>query len=97
VDGENSPGSPIGTDVVRSDPDEDARTRIRDTAPTRLLASAILLILLVGGGVAGCQVSPARQEAISRAWAERDAERARECRQRREAFIAGACVSGGGP
>jgi hypothetical protein len=57
----------------------------------------ILLTLLVGLGLPGCQVSPAQQEAISQGWAERDAERARECRQRRGAFVAGACVFGGGP
>lgn len=62
----------------------------------RLLGRAIVLTLLLGGGLLGCVLSPAEQEATRRAWAERDAERASECQQRRGAFIAGGCVFGGG-
>jgi hypothetical protein len=57
--------------------------------------SVILVGLLVAGALHGCARSPAQQEAIRRAWEERDAERARECRQAGRGFIAGACSSGG--
>lgn len=60
------------------------------------LVGAIVLAALAGGGLGGCSVTPAEQEAIRRAWEEREAERARECRQARGGFIAGACVFGGG-
>jgi len=62
----------------------------------RLLSRASLLSLLLGGGLLGCVLSPAAREATLQAWAERDAERARECRQRGGAFIAGGCVFAGG-
>jgi hypothetical protein len=61
------------------------------------LGRGTLLSVLLGGGLLGCALSPAEQEATRRAWAERDAERARECQQKRGAFIAGGCVFGGGP
>ncbi len=62
----------------------------------RLRSRAVLLSVLLGVGLLGCVLSPAEQEATHRAWAERDVERARECQQKRGAFIAGGCVSGGG-
>ena len=60
-------------------------------------AGAIALTALLAGGLAACATTPAERESIRRAWDERDAERARECRQARGGFIAGACVFGGGP
>ncbi len=62
----------------------------------RLRSRAVLLSVLLGVGLLGCVLSPAEQEATRRAWSERDAERARECQQKRGAFIAGGCVFGGG-
>lgn len=62
----------------------------------RELGRGILLSLLLGAGLVGCVLSAAEQEATRRAWAERDAERAGECQQKRGAFVAGGCVFGGG-
>jgi hypothetical protein len=62
----------------------------------RALGRGILVSLLMGGGLLGCVLSPAEQEATRRAWVERDAERARECQQKGGVFIAGGCVFGGG-
>jgi hypothetical protein len=62
----------------------------------RLRAAGAVALIVLAGGLGGCAVAPAEQEAIRRAWEERDAERARECRQARGGFIAGACVFGGG-
>jgi hypothetical protein len=64
---------------------------------TSHLALAILVGILLGGGLLGCAVSPAEQEATRRAWAERDAEREREClRAGQGRWVAGGCVLGGG-
>jgi len=63
----------------------------------RHLSLAILVGLLLGGTLPGCAMSAVEQEATRRAWAERDAERARECPQARGRWIAGGCVLGGGP
>jgi hypothetical protein len=56
----------------------------------------LALTVLLAFGPAACATAPAEREAIRRAWDERDAERAREWRQARGGFIAGACVFGGG-
>ena len=61
------------------------------------LILAILAGILHGGSLLGCAVSPAEQEATRRAWAERDAEREREClRAGQGRWVAGGCVLGGG-
>jgi hypothetical protein len=58
---------------------------------------AILVGLLLGGSLLGCAVSPGEQEATRRAWAQRDAEREREClRAGQGRWVAGGCVLGGG-
>ena len=56
----------------------------------------ILAGILAGGTVLGCAITPAEREATTRAWAERDAERARECERNRGRWVAGACLYGGG-
>ena len=56
---------------------------------------AILVAVVLTGALPGCATSPAEQDAIRRSWQERDAERARECRQAGRGFVAGACASGG--
>ncbi len=53
---------------------------------------AILLGVLLAGVLLGCAMSPAEREATERAWAARDAERARECDQRGGRWIAGGCT-----
>ena len=64
---------------------------------TSHLALVILVGILLGGNLLGCAVSPAQQEATRRAWAERDAEREREClRAGQGRWVAGGCVLGGG-
>jgi hypothetical protein len=64
---------------------------------TRQPALAILVGILLGGSLLGCAVSPAEQAATRRAWAERDAEREREClRAGQGRWVAGGCVMGGG-
>jgi hypothetical protein len=57
---------------------------------------ALLLLTCLSTVLPACATSPADTEAARRAWAERDAERARECRAAGRAFVAGGC-SGGGP
>jgi ABC transporter substrate binding protein len=57
----------------------------------------LLVGLLVAGILPGCSISPAQQDAIRRAWEERDAERARECERMGRGFVAGGCTGGGGP
>ena len=65
--------------------------------PMRQSALAILVGILLGGSLLGCAVSQAEQEATRRAWAERDAEREREClRAGQGRWVAGGCVLGGG-
>jgi hypothetical protein len=67
--------------------------------PTAALLARTLRIAAFTLGVAivlpGCATSPTDQEAARRAWAERDAERARECRAAGRAFVAGGCAGGG--
>ena len=58
--------------------------------------SMAILALLLTGFLQGCY-SPAEQEAIRRAWAERDAERAAECYRHGLGFVAGGCRGSGGP
>jgi hypothetical protein len=62
----------------------------------RSVGLSLLAAALLGGALLGCAISPAQQEATRQAWAERDAERARECAQRNGRWIAGGCVFGGG-
>jgi hypothetical protein len=63
----------------------------------RQSALAILAGILLGGSLLGCAVSLAEHEATRRAWAERDAEREREClRAGQGRWVAGGCVLGGG-
>ena len=57
--------------------------------------AGILVGTLLAGSLQGCSISPAEQDAIRRAWEDRDAERARECRRAGGGFIAGGCVRGG--
>ncbi len=59
------------------------------------VVSVVVIGVLSAGISLGCAVAPAEQEAIRRAWAERDAERARECHQAGAGFAAGGCVRGG--
>lgn len=61
----------------------------------RQFSLAVLVGMLLGGTLLGCAMSPAEQEATRRAWAERDAERERECHQARGRWIVGGCVFGG--
>lgn len=61
----------------------------------RPLARAALLALALAGALPACSTAPAEPEAIRKAWAERDAERAAECRRRGVGYIAGGCVAGG--
>jgi hypothetical protein len=60
-----------------------------------LMRKVILLSLLAVLTLWGCSVSPERQQEIQRAWAERDAERARECDRAGRRYVAGACSWGG--
>jgi hypothetical protein len=61
----------------------------------RRIALALVLALAAGAGLPGCATSPADTETARRAWAERDAERARECRAAGRSFVAGGCAGGG--
>jgi len=48
--------------------------------------------------LAGCaSYTPEQREAIEKAWAERDRERAAECAQRGGRYISSSCVGFGGP
>jgi hypothetical protein len=60
----------------------------------RRVGLAIVLALAVAGA-GGCATSPSEQDATRRAWAERDAERARECQAAGRSFVAGGCAGGG--
>lgn len=59
----------------------------------RQLALATLLGLVLAGALPACSTAPLEQEAIRKAWAERDAERAAECRRNGLGFAAGGCLS----
>jgi len=61
------------------------------------IVAAMVAGILWAGLVQGCSTSPAEQDAIRRAWEERDAERARECHRAGRGFVAGGCTGGGGP
>jgi hypothetical protein len=67
------------------------------TDTLRHVLPGILIGLLTAGALQACSISPAEQDAIRRAWADRDAERARECHRAGRGFVAGACTGGGGP
>jgi hypothetical protein len=66
--------------------------RLDGPAPRARRRAAALVALLVATTAVGCNVSPEQRAATERAWAERDAARARECHGR---FVAGGCVYGG--
>ena len=59
-----------------------------------VLCEAMLAVLLAGI-LQGCY-SPAEQEALRRAWAEGEAERAQECQRHGFRYTAGVCTGGGG-
>ena len=59
--------------------------------------AATLLALALAAALPACSTTPAEREAITKAWAARDAERAAECRRNRMGFAAGGCLSPGGP
>lgn len=61
----------------------------------RAFLPGIMVGILLAVTLQGCSISPAEQDAILRAWEERDAERARECRRAGGGFVAGGCVRGG--
>ena len=63
----------------------------------RLLRLIMLVAVLAGGLSPGCGTSPASREAIVQAWAERDAERARECAQKGGRWATAGCIYRGGP
>jgi DNA-binding GntR family transcriptional regulator len=68
----------------------------RTLAIVRALVLAVLLGLVLAGVLSGCSVTPAQREAIRKAWADRDAERAADCYRNHVGFAAGGCVSPGG-
>ena len=59
----------------------------------RQVLPAILGGLLLVGALQACAISSAEQDAIRRAWEERDAERARECQRAGRGFVAGVPVA----
>ena len=73
---------------------------MEDSGPARILgdvtsrgfATAAVVGVLLAATTPGCATSPARQEAIREAWAERDAERDRECRRVNGFLVAGSCL-----
>jgi hypothetical protein len=71
--------------------------RLAYTDDMKRVSLAILTGILAVGTVAGWAVSPEQREATVKTWAERDAERARECAQARGSWIAGGRIRGGGP
>jgi len=64
----------------------------------REILSAILIVMVLAGTtLQGCSLTAVEQDAIRRAWEDRDAERARECHRAGRGFVAGGCAGGGGP
>lgn len=61
----------------------------------RPLALAALLGLMLTGALAGCSTPPAEQEAIRKAWAARDAERAPKMSAQRLGISTGGCLRRG--
>jgi hypothetical protein len=60
------------------------------------LVLACALLAALGGTPTGCSpLSPADKQAITDAWAARDAERAAECRRKNVGYAAGGCTVGG--
>jgi hypothetical protein len=53
---------------------------------------AILAGILWAGILPGCSISSAEQDAIRQAWADRDAERGRECARVGGFLVAGSCL-----
>jgi hypothetical protein len=53
---------------------------------------AFLVSLPLVGVLQGCSTSSVQQEAITQAWADRDAERAAECRRVGGFLVAGSCL-----
>lgn len=47
--------------------------------------------------LSGCMTTPETNAAIRKAWAERDAERAAECRRNGLGYANGGCLGRGGP
>ncbi len=63
---------------------------------TKGCARGLTAVLLAGGLLGGCAMSAADREALERAWAERDAEHARECGRAGGRWSAMGCQRGGG-
>lgn len=56
------------------------------------LGAAVIVGVILTGTAPGCSTSAAQQDAIRQAWAERDAERDRECRRVNGFLVAGSCL-----
>ena len=65
--------------------------RRRMAAGAGLFLAAVLMV----AAPSGCTTSPADQQAIRDAWAQRDAERAADCRRHNVGYAAGGCTVGG--
>jgi hypothetical protein len=64
----------------------------------RVVLSEAMVALLLAGILSGYSVSPEREEALRRAWADGEAERAQECQRHGFRYVAGVCTgAGGGP
>jgi hypothetical protein len=64
----------------------------------RAVACEAMVALLLAGTLPGCSISPERQEALRRAWAEGEAEQAQDCQRHGFRYTAGVCTgAGGGP
>jgi hypothetical protein len=61
----------------------------------RLAGLALIAAGFLASMSSGCSVSPAERAEIQRAWTERDAEMAAECRRNGVGFAAGGCIAGG--
>jgi len=84
-----------GARSIECGPQTFAREGVVYTHAMRQLAAALLSGACLVAALTGCATSPADQEATRRAWAERDAERARECAAQGRGFVAGGCAAGG--